>query len=115
MYVLTYPLVGLYLYFPQAATLMLVGELTVNGAVLQFHPLYRSFIKSLSTLRKESIEISDRLKAELLRPLVDGDHTGVVANYKFDWWNNPVIFDNMMQFEEAFRYHSDQVSLILNI
>jgi len=29
--------------------------------------------------------------------------------------NNPVIFDNMMQFEEAFCYHSDQVSLILNI
>ena len=104
-----------YLYILQAATLLLVGELTVNGAVLQFHPLYRSFVKSLSTLRKESIEISDRLKEELLRPVADGDHTGIVADYKFDWWNEPVMFDDMIQFEEAFRYHCDHVSLIPNI
>lgn len=85
--------------------------MTIVGVVLRFHPVFRSFVKAVSPMRRQSIRISQRLQDEILEPVEKGDPTAAVAEYKFDWWNKDpeAAYNNMEQFEEAFIYHAERV------
>jgi hypothetical protein len=84
--------------------------MTILGVVLHFHPVFQSFVKAMSPMQKEFIEISQKLKDEIMMPAEENDPTAVVADYKFDWWNNEADYDHMVQFEQGFTYHSEKVN-----
>lgn len=92
----------------------LVGEVTILGVTLHFHPLIQAFVKAFVPLSKVNFVISEKLKAELSRPTVPGDPTAIVPEYKLDWWKGgpakyPDLF-GLRQLEDAYMFHFLQAS-----
>jgi len=84
-----------------------IGEATILGIALEFHPLLQSFVKAFIPRTIGHYVISDRMKEQVLRPTEPDDPTAVVSEYKFDWWNigRAESLDNLTQFEEAYEFH----------
>jgi hypothetical protein len=102
-------------HYPKSLPVTMVGDLTIMGVVLKFHPLFQAFLKSSMALSKGSLEITARLADEVLAPIDKDDPTAVVADYKFDWWNAKVEYDHIKQFEEGFQYHAEKVVLMKSL
>lgn len=89
--------------------LQLIGEVTVLGVTLHFHPLIQAFVKAFAPLSKVNLVITEKFKAELSRPTEPDDPTAIVPEYEFDWWNGgpakyPDLCD-LRQLEDAYSFH----------
>ena len=97
--------------------LQLVGESTILGVTMEFHPILQAFMKAFIPVAKLQYTVSDRLKAELRRPTEPGDPTALVAEYKHDWWNTgptePRVEYMLGDFEDAYHFHLLQACSIL--
>ena len=51
---------------PKSIPVTMVGDMTIMGAVLRFHPFFQGFVKCTSIVRGRCIEISPRLAKEIL-------------------------------------------------
>ena len=87
----------------------MVGDLTIKGAVLRFHPLFQGFVKCTSVVRGRFIEISSRLAKEVLTPQDGNDATAAVEEYMYDWWKFKTQYTHIQQFEDAFQFHVGKV------